>query len=170
LLEWETFPTDGLADGFLIYLVKTENGVAELVAKVKNSSAREYRYIPKSGVTPDAQWHHKVIPYLGEKFLIELTPLEIKDKPTEVEYKKRKEAALKPSDLILSWEAAKDADSYLVRVGLKEYIIKNNYIEISRLQSQIDSADYKIEVFALGKDGELTLLVKMNLGYENYER
>lgn len=168
-VEWETFPRDGIAEGYNVYLLKEHNGMGELMGTVADASAREFSYFPKTMEQPAAQWKHRVVPYLGKKFLVDLVPIEARDKVPEKDMSRHLSRLRRIPNMILSWEAVPGVSRYVVRLtGRKEYIVRDTYIELSGLQANFTDTGGDIRVFALTDDGSLSMILSMSLAYSRY--
>jgi hypothetical protein len=168
-VEWSTFPRDGIAEGYAVYLIRRPGGMGELVGRVANAQAREFSYVPKGG-EPSAEWRHIVLPYVGKRFLVlpETITVSDEDPKTEFERRAKRRRQILP-DMALAWKPYPDAKRYLVRVGENEMIVNNDYIEIAGLQTAIMAGQYAIEVFALPPGGQMVPILTIDLRYDNYE-
>ncbi len=167
-LSWDTYPDDGIAEGYAIYLMRDKTSTGELVGKVKDAFAREYSYVPKA-YDPQAHWTHMVLPYVGNRLLVDPQPIEASDKLPDVDFEQRIRRVRKIPNLILTWEPLKDTRRYLVRVGdKKEFIVQDTYVELTGLQSRISGSAYEVKVFAIENNGNMVLLLESRLDYKNY--
>lgn len=168
VVEWDTFPRDAVAEGYYIYLQREPTAVAELVGTVRDSGAREYSYIPKS-VESLAKVRHIVVPFVGGRFLVEPIPVEAKDKPPEIDMSRVLRRSRKLPSAVLSWAPYRAAVRYIVRVeGRKEFIVRENYVELTGLQPNIGEPVGEVRVFAVKSDGNQVPLLRMNVQYEKY--
>ncbi len=170
-VEWGTYPNDGLAEGFAIYVTGMRGVIGELVGKVPDGDAREFSYVPRDSLPEDAQLRHFVIPYLGDKYLY--LPYEVtavSDLPKDDMKKRSRRGMENIPDLALSWDPVAGVKRYVVTRGERELIIKNPYIELKGLQTKLKGGDHLIKVEALMADGSKIELLKMDLGYMHYPR
>lgn len=167
-VTWETFPPDAVAEGYAVYLLRTRSSVGELVGRVKDAFAREYSYVPKFYDT-QARWTHMVLPYVGERILVDPLPVEASDEVPETAFSQRVRRIRKLPNFVLTWAPYKKTRRYIVRLGdKKEFIVKENYVEFSGLQSNVAESVNDVKVYALENDGTTVLLVEMKLEYKNY--
>lgn len=168
-VEWETFPRDAVAEGYHIYLLREPQGMGELMGTVKDAAAREFNYVPRTVEQANAKWKHLVIPYLGNRFLVDLASIEAYDKAPDGEMSRRLKRMRKIPNMILSWEPLTHATRYIVKVsGKKEFFVRENYVELTGLQANFTDAPGDVKVFALLSDGSLALVLTANIDYKRY--
>lgn len=167
-VEWDTYPKDGLAESYEIYLMREPNGMGELVGRVKDAFAREYSYVPRNGA-PTAQWRHIVLPYVGKRMLVEPVPIHASDVIPQMDLDRRMRKLKKPPNLVLSWDPYRGATTYFVQIGeKKEFMVRDTYVELTGLQSNVVDSDNLVRVYAPLNDGTKLLLLEMQLNYKRY--
>ncbi len=184
-IEWGTNPVDAVAQGYSIYLMRSPLDIGELVGKVEDAHAREFSYVPTGNMSPSAQWRHIVIPYVGERFLVQPEPVVLKTKaPGDLTIEKRYERArrrgAKLPNVMLSWDPHPNARNYLVKrigaagsEGTNEWVVKTpnlDYLELSGLQTILMGTGHRLEVSAVLYTGEVVLIMSLDLNYQHYLR
>ncbi|TAL16927.1 hypothetical protein EPN96_07035 [bacterium] len=170
-IEWSTFPRDALAQGYAIYVTGMKGIIGELVARVDNAHAREFSYVPKVELADNAQLRHFVLPYVGDRFLVMPAEFEASAEKPQIPFEKRARGGRTAiGDIALAWDPYPEATRYIVRVGEKEMIIGEIYLELSGLQTKLMGRESKIRVFALTGDRQEVPILSVDLKYEHYPR
>lgn len=168
-VEWETFPRDALAGGYAIYRVGSGGVIGELMGRVDNAHARDFSYVPKQAA-PDPGWRHFVLPYLNDRYLAEPQEIEASGEKPKYRMRKRRDVEINLPDVALVWQVHAEATRYVVKVGDKELQIRDNYVELSGLQSLLKGAEHLVEILAVGEDNRRIPLLSMELRYNHYPR
>jgi hypothetical protein len=167
-VEWETFPRDGLAQGYAVYRVGAHGTLGELVGRTTNAHAREFSYVPD--VEPNPQWRHFVLPYIGDRFLVTPEKVTLSGLPPREDFDRRSLRAVPLPSVALSWDPYPGARQYLVRYLDEEKIIEKPYVELTGLQSRLMGTESLVEVFAVTPEGRTVPLVSVDLRYTHYPR
>ncbi len=169
VISWDAIPRDGVADGYAIFRQKSEDVTGELLGRVQDPHGREFVY-PAEDPLKASSWRHFVIPYRGERYLLDPTWLQVSGKvPAEsLERRQRKGAPL--PDLGLSWAPYPGARQYLVTAGDKEVLVRNPYAEFNGIQNALMGAHQRIAVFALDGTGQTVPLLTVEVQYAHYPR
>ncbi len=182
VVEWQTQPRDGLAEGYEIYLKRDPKIPGELVGRVDAATAREYSYVLKKELDPDDEpmnWEYIVYPYIGDRYLIP-NEYELLDRTLDEDDTYR-QAAKKPGakipDLFINWKpfidpalnAPGNVSRYKVHVNNRVFMASGlSQKELYNIQSELKSGGAKIIVEAVLKDGTLHKILTIDIAYERY--
>ncbi len=166
---WETVPREGVADGYAVFRMDRERGWGELVGRVDDPFAREFEYWVDDPLGA-SEAAHFVVPYLGDRFLLDPERIEVADDPPARGFDARRRKGEPLPDLALHWEPYAGAVRYLVRVGERELWkeAREPYLEISNLQTRLMATEHRVSVAAVDRQGRQIPLVQMQLAYTHY--
>lgn len=168
VVSWDAVPRDGVADGYAIFRQKGDDITGELLGRVEDPQAREF-YYPVQDPLKASGWRHFVVPYRGERYLLDPAWLQVSGKPPTEPMDRRQRKGQLP-DLGISWDPYPGARQYLVMAGDKEVLLRNPYAEFAGIQNALMGADQRIEVFALDGSGQKVPLLTVEVRYSHYPR
>jgi len=169
VVAWDTIPRDGAAEGYAIYRQKGEGVTGELVGRVAEPFAREFEY-PVADPLAATAWRHFVVPYVGERYLLDPERLEVRGTEPQDGLDRRQRRGERLPDLGLSWAPYPGARLYAVIVGEREVLVKKPYVEAAGLQNPLMGTENRVEVFAVDAKGERVPLLALELTYQHYSR
>lgn len=170
VVQWETFPKEGAAQGYRVYVQKGDGLEGELVARVEDPFAREYVYDVEDPMKASG-WHHFVVPYVGDRVFLDFRTLTVRGKPPEESFERRLARGAKLPNVALFWDPCEDAVAYEVAVaGRKEVLVTKPYVEFEGLQSPLLGASHTVTVTAVTATGTRVELLKQELAYRHYPR
>lgn len=170
VLMWETLPREGVADGYAIFRQAEEGVEGVLVGRVNDPFAREFEYQVEDPLAA-SDWRHMVVPYVGERYVLDPEWLTASGKVPEEDFKGRQRGKLETlPNLGLSWDPAAGARKYEIVVGGKSILVAKPYVEIKGLQSSLMETNAQGEVFGINAAGEKIKILTFDLQYEYYSR
>lgn len=170
VLQWDTLPREGVAQGYAVFRQRGEGIVGELVGRVEDPFAREFEYAVEDPLKA-SEWRHFVVPYLGDRYLLDPEDVSFGGQVPEETLERRAARGRRPPNLALAWDAAPGAAGYAVKVGEgKEVFVKRPYLEITGLQSALMATTHEVKIYALDVEGRKKGLVTVQIQYEHYPR
>lgn len=169
VVSWETLPRDAAADGYAVFRQRGQGVEGELVGRAESPFAREFEY-PVEDPLAAAGWRHFVVPYIGDRDILDPDRLEFQGSEPAAGLEKRHRMGQKIPELGLSWAAYPGARGYVVTLGEKEIRLNRPYVEASGLQSALMGTSSHVAVFALDPSGRRVPLLTVDVQYEPYPR
>jgi hypothetical protein len=170
VVQWETFPREGIAQGFAVFRERGEDGEGELLARVEDPFAREFDY-PVEDPVKASGWRHFVLPYLGARYIPDPEALTIESSAAEESFESRVQKGAKIPNLAVHWDPYPGAIGYLVRAADgKEVALKRNYMEVHGIQNPLMGSSQQMGVYAVDRGGTLVELVTVESRFQHYAR